>query len=315
MMGAFLLTLSLAAQLGGQLESEAARRPSAEVVGEARLVLASDDANDAATYEAGPVLIGAPLRLVVTLDGARAEGATLDEKAFALGYAWSVVDGPTATIDADTPVYARPAVQLEWTVLALEPGEAAIPPVPFTLADGSSFTVEPSAIEVLPALEEGEDAPRPMRGFRDVEDRRLGDPRLVVLAMLALVALPFAAFGILRYRRRPGAPGAVAPPPSPRARIEALDPSADPRAIMSELGPLVRAALDELRQGGDPSATDEQWAAGLAQDERVPEGVREDAAALVRELSVVRFGGSDPTSFAAKDAVERALRVTGEVRP
>ncbi|MEM9382716.1 MAG: hypothetical protein AAGB93_22370 [Planctomycetota bacterium] len=283
-----------------------------DVVGEAWFALASDDAATAEAFEPGPVLIGEPLRLVVTLDGRGAEGAALDEKAFDLGYAWSVVDGPAATIDASTPANERPAVRLAWTLLALEPGAVETPPIPFTLADGSSHAVAPAAIEVLPALEEGEDAPRPMRGYRDVEDRRLGDPRLVVLALLGLLALPLAALGIVRLRRRP-AVAPAAPLPTPRERIEALDPAVDPRGAMSDLGPLVRAAVDAARGRDAGPATDEEWATSLLDDATVPEAARKDAAALVRELSVVRFGGSDPTSFAARDAVERALRLTREV--
>ncbi len=253
--------------------------------------------------------IGRPLHFTITLAGKGAAGAKLASDALELGYAWSVVDGPRDAVDLSLPAANRADVRLQWTIIALESGSAATPPVDFKLSGGEVVVVPAATIEILPELAEAEDAPRPLRGFRDVEDRRLGDPRLVLAAMALLLALPFLIIGFVRYRRRPRPGGATAHEVTPQQAIDALDAAGDPRGTMSALGPLLRRALDGTRGCDDASLTDAEWTAALQASEGFLEEDRRAATELVHELSTVRFGGGDPTSFAAKDAVERARRL------
>lgn len=253
--------------------------------------------------------IGRPLHFTVTLRGKSAEDAKLASDALDLGYAWSVVDGPRDVVDLSLTTASRGDRRLQWTIIALESGRAATPPVDFKLTGGDVVVVPAATIEVLPELAEGEDAPRPLRGFRAVEDRRIGDPRLVLAAMALLLVLPFLIVGFVRYRRRPRSGSTTTPEVTPREAIDALDAAGDPRGTMSALGPLVRRALDSTRGRDDASLTDAEWTAALQASEGLLEEDRRAATELVHELSAVRFGGGDPTSFAAKDAVERARRL------
>ena len=263
---------------------------------------------DAEAGAAG-VHIGQPLHFTITLKGNAAKGATLAEDDLELGYAWSVVDGPRDAVDASLPAVERAAVRLQWTLIALESGGATTPAVEFELVGGEALVAPPATIEVLPELGEGEDAPRPLLGFRDVEDRRLGDPRLVVAAAIGLLALPLLIVGFVRFRKRPRTSASAGSGFTPRQAIEALDPAVDPRGAMSALGPLLRRALDETLGCDHSSLTDAEWVLGVEISDGLSEDDRRAAAQLLQELSAVRFGGGDPTSFAAKDALERARRL------
>jgi hypothetical protein len=127
--------------------------------------------------------------------------------------------------------------------------------------------------------------------------------------MVALLVLPFLIVGFVRYRRRPRPDATTTREVTPQEAIDALDAAGDPRGTMSALGPLLRRALDGTRGRDDASLTDAEWTAALQESEGLTAEDRHAATELLRSLSTVRFGGGDPTSFAAKDAVELARRL------
>ncbi|MEM9800552.1 MAG: hypothetical protein AAGA20_09510 [Planctomycetota bacterium] len=250
-------------------------------------------------------LVGEPLVWAIELDGAGAKAAK-PPRSVDLDVGWSLVDGPRVRVDPSLPADERPDARFEWTVLALESGELATPEVTFTLPGGEEVVAPAATIAIPSALGEGEDAPRPLAGFREADDRRVGDPRVALAVLAALFVVPLAAVLIVRRRRRPARPAPERPAPTPREQIAALDAAADPAAAMSALGPLVRRAVD-ARRGVDLAArTDDEWATETESVDDLAGDAASAAADLVRELAVVRFSGIAPTTFAAREAVERA---------
>jgi hypothetical protein len=253
---------------------------------------------------------GAPLHWTVTLRGADAASATV-EGALRPGPEWAVLEGPVPVVDADVPAAERPGLQLRWTLMGLEAGELRAPSISFDVGGEEPLAVEPASVTLTGALGADEDAPRALRGFRAVEEEPAGDADLALLlgAALAVAALGALALALTR-RRRPQAL-AEAPTVDLLARIDGLDAAARPAETMGELAPLLRRAVDEARGVHRGALTDGEWAAALESDAQLDEARRTDLGALVRELSVARFGGARPSSFAAREAQERA---SGHVR-
>lgn len=253
---------------------------------------------------------GAPLHWTVTLRGADAASATV-EGALRPGPEWAVLEGPVPVVDADVPAAERPGLQLRWTLMGLEAGELRAPSISFDVGGEEPLAVEPARVTLTGALGADEDAPRALRGFRAVEEEPAGDADLALLlgAALAVAALGALALALTR-RRRPQAL-AEAPTVDLLARIDGLDAAARPAETMGELAPLLRRAVDEARGVHRGALTDGEWAAALESDAQLDEARRTDLGALVRELSVARFGGARPSSFAAREAQERA---SGHVR-
>lgn len=251
---------------------------------------------------------GAPLHWTVTLRGADAASATV-EGALRPGPEWAVLEGPVPVVDADVPAAERPGLQLRWTLMGLEAGELRAPSISFDVGGEEPLAVEPASVTLTGALGADEDAPRALRGFRAVEEEPAGDADLALLLGAALAVAALGALALTR-RRRPQAL-AEAPPVDLLARIDGLDAAARPAETMGQLAPLLRRAVDEARGEERGALTDGEWAAALESDGQLDEARRTDLGALVRELSVARFGGARPSSFAAREAQERA---SGHVR-
>ena len=115
------------------------------------------------------------------------------------------------------------------------------------------------------------------------------------------------------FRRGTSPAPAGAQPRTPRERLADIDPEGDPRAALGALAPLVRTIVDGARGADAASATDEEWASDLRADGAVDANARDALAALVLESSTVRYGGGDPTVFAAREAKARAEELVGRV--
>ena len=255
-----------------------------------------------------PAATGQPLHWVVTLRGADAVGAVLDGEVSPVPE-WAVLEGPVPVVDSRVPAAERPALQLRWTLMGLSSGELSTPALSFRTGEEGAIEVAAASITLEGALSAEEDAPRPLRGFREVEEGAAGDADLA-LVLLALLGAAGLAVPIARARARRPRTDAAAPGPSAAARVDALDAAADPAGTMAQLAPLVRRAVDEAR-GGDPGGargalTDLEWAADLERDATLDPGRRAALAELVREASTVRFSGVAPSTFAAREAKGRA---------
>ena len=93
-------------------------------------------------------------------------------------------------------------------------------------------------------------------------------------------------------------------------QLRALAEDGQQAAAPGELAPLFRRAFDaelapEVRQLRS-SLTDEAW----GREVEAQGGVGPDAARLIHELSGYRYGGGEPTSFAVKDALKRAIELS-----
>ncbi len=254
-----------------------------------------------------PFPIGTELVWEVVVDdpersGGKDFGVDLDGDGEPDGYdiAWEMLGSEVST---DGTFDYFKAVRL----MPLEGGTLSVPPFGVRFSDGEEVLVEPVAVEVRSELLGGEDAPRPAPGFRDVEERAgLGDPRIALAALIALLAVPLLAFAFLR-RGRSAAAGTPDRGPSVAQRLAALDPALEPRTAAAAVGPLVRLAAEQSAGASRPAATDQEWAAWLRGLEDLDDAeLREEGARLVEEASELRFRGDAPTSFAAKDLHGRA---------
>ncbi|MBK7874539.1 MAG: hypothetical protein IPJ77_02100 [Planctomycetes bacterium] len=198
-----------------------------------------------------------------------------------------------------------------WSAMALEPGELAPPPLVLELTGGAAtetLTVAGLPVHVVGALVEGEDAPRPLLGFRALPDG-LEPARGVPLALLAgLGALVLGGVAFLVVRRRKPAP---APAPTPLAELDALARAfaADPesgRARVFELSRLVRGAVDAFLAVDRSGRTDDDWVRATEADERVPLGVRTTCARLLAAVERVKYAQETPTRVAVEAFVADA---------
>ncbi|MEE2940925.1 MAG: hypothetical protein VX460_11110 [Planctomycetota bacterium] len=253
-----------------------------------------------------PYPIGTELVWEVVVDdpergGAEEFGVDLDGDGEPDGYdiAWAWLGSDVVT--EGTFDYVKAA-----RLMPLEGGTLTVPPFGVRFSDGEEVLVEPIAVEVRSELLDGEDAPRPAPGFRDVEEGSgLGDPRIALAALVALLAVPLMALAFLRRGRSAGG-GAPERAPAVAPRRAARDPALEPRTAAAAVGPLVRLAAEQSVGASRPAATDQEWATWLRGLEGPGVDLREDSARLVEEASELRFRGDAPTSFAAKDLHGRA---------
>lgn len=256
---------------------------------------------------------GEPLHWTVTVTG-RDSGAAALDGSVEFGPEWAVLEGPTPVVDSTVPASARPGLELRWTLMGLEAGEVATPVARVRIGEEEPVDLEPARIELAGALGDEEEMARPLVGFREVEEEDVGDANLVLLAAAALVLAAFLPL-IRRAGRRTA--GAVPTPdraPDLLERIAALDPAGDPAVAMGALAPLLRRAVDEVRGEDRGSLTDSEWAASLEGAPGVKPEQSAALASLMEELSVVRYGGAQPSSFAAREAVDRAAAQVHDLR-
>lgn len=255
--------------------------------------------------DAGEPAIGSQMvwRVIVD-DSERSGGELVESPKFELE--WALVDGPRSVPEHLTggPV----DFAAEWTLLPLEGGELSTPEVLFVFKDGTELRIPRVTVTLAHALGEEEDTYRPMPGFRDVDDRGVGNPRTALAVLIALFCLPLALFGVVRLRRRTTETGGSGDVETAVQAMESLDPKVDPVGTMARLAPLLRRAVEERLESSRPAATDEEWAAWIEEGaDGASQETRCETGALMRVLTEVRFGGSAPTRFAAEEAKSKAI--------
>lgn len=260
------------------------------------------------------VELGVPFELVLEIEHRTGDAPALAPGALASDPAWAVLEGgvPLALPDLDDP--ARRVSEVRWTVVALEPGTLELPEVELAYPAPEGGEALPvaiaggGAIEVSGVLREGEDAPRPLPPDLGVAVPAAARDRFAPalwsggLALLGALAVLFVA------RRRRARPARVAPPPTPRERLAALEESAldDPEAVRAAHVELTRALREHFDAGRARVAlTDEEWLEVLRQPS---DG---ELARLLAECRPVEYGGERPTHWATRERVARARALVG----
>lgn len=205
-----------------------------------------------------------------------------------------------------------------WTTMALEPGDLAPPPLALELTGGAAtetLVVNGLPVHVAGALAEGEDAPRPLLGLRELSPERaaqLEPARRAPLVLAGLGALLVAALGVFLVRRR--AKPTLPSEPTPLARLDAIAAAfaADPesgRARVYELSRLLRGSVDGFLGVERSGRTDDDWARAVEADERVPAGVRSACGRLLASAERVKYAQETPTRFAVDEFLRDARAV------
>jgi hypothetical protein len=260
-----------------------------------------------ATLKAEPaeVQVGEPVRLVLEVE--RPAGATvrLPDVDPVPDDSWVVLEGKKLERSDPTRVVAS------WRVMSLEAGDRKLATlsVDAETPDGTrKIEVQSDPIHVLPALAENEDAPRPMRDFRDAPpNAAAGRGRLVLLGLAALVAAAIALAIRRRAKRR------VLPAPAPTA-VDGLallekrvaDDPESARGIVYDLSRLLRGSVDAFLAEDKASLVDADWASTIEADERVPLGVRRASAKLLRDSERIKYALQAPTRFALQEMLASA---------
>lgn len=234
-----------------------------------------------------------------------------DAKSAAAERAWVKVGDTTWTRTTDPADPTRVHTNARFRAIALEGGDLAAPAMAIELVDGanaSELAPESLPVHVRGALAEGEDAPRPMLGFRDVP-ADLGPVKRGPWVLAALVAVVVAALATWLLARKKKAPAPA--PPTPIARLDELARAfasdvADGRATVYALSRLVRETVDAFVASDRSGATDDAWSAAVATDERVPLGVRDASTRLLASAERVKYAQETPTRFAVEELVKDA---------
>ena len=204
-------------------------------------------------------------------------------------------------------------IDLSWKLFALEPGTQA----PFALeipVEGASgrVTLQPAAAElhVLPALQEGEDAPRPQKGFLPPPEPA---PAHTWIGWTLLGLLLAGALALLLYRRKP-APGVVAGPLERLARLEQgfAAEEARGRETVFALTHLVRERIDARLATPRAALPDEDWLRVVADDARLSPAAREAARRLLARAGEIKYAQATPSRFLVEEMCADA-RVALEV--
>ena len=257
------------------------------------LILLAASAELPVLVSSAEVQIGEPI--VCSVELVLMEGApfTLADEVMEPGRAWIVLEQPKIR---QVPGGAR---TLTWRVLALEPEPGPLP-TPTLVGAGAALGLVAPAITVAPALLEGEDAPRPARGFHlpPVRAELVSTRKWWIVALLGAALL-----GALWWRRaRRRRPELIAEP-SLNERLESLGAGVageGPLLIAwhGELTRILRAAHSEDHAGW----SDEEWIERAALDDEQREELRE----LLAVCAAVKYAGSRPTRFAVEETLERA---------
>ncbi len=208
-----------------------------------------------------------------------------------------------------------------WRAFALEGGAA----LPALAVKWTEMGVERTAVAELPgtvsvahALAEGEDAPRPPKGFREPIDWTGGGSRLELAAavLAGLIVIGIVAWFVRRRSRRTAPPSRF----SARAQLAAIearprDDAAAARTALYDLTRLVRGAVDTHVGEERAALTDEEWVRWVAGETRVPEGVRSGVRRLLERAERIKYAGETPTRFAVDEALADARAILEALEP
>lgn len=200
----------------------------------------------------------------------------------------------------------RALTQARYFLAGYVPGEheLALPPARITGGVAArTLELEPARLEIRGELAEGEDAPRPLAGFRPPPPARTPASRLVLGLLSAGLALGLGLLGVGVYRwRQEREPTRRTPARSALDELLALDPSEAVRAreAFALASRALREGIDaELGEHLD-GLTDEEWIArrgtGTARLARVAE--------LLRSAERVKYAQEVPTRFAVEELRE-----------
>ena len=245
------------------------------------------------------IQIGEPVVCIVALGGIEGSTPTLSEEALEPSLAWFVREAPSIRRDPGGEL------TLSWTVLALEPEPGPLP-VPVLLQDGEPLTLSGPQVVVAGALEEGEDAPRPARGFYiPGPEGQLASTGAWLFALFGALAMGLMAWSL--WRRR--APLEFVEP-SLFERLTSLEGPVDgddPLVVdwHGELTRILRAAYSDDQAGW----SDEEW----IERAELSEAHREELRGLFAACAAVKYGGVRPTRFAVEETLARARALVSEV--
>ncbi len=249
-----------------------------------------------------------------TLVVGRPRGVEVQERTADLDLddSWVVLDARRPVALPDPVDEGRVVVRRSWEVASLEPGLRELPAFELEYVDegvARRLRVRGPELDVRGVLAEGEDAPRPLRGYRDVDS--LPEPVSPWPGLAGLAVLVAAAGALAWRRRRPRRP-AEAPREDPLAWVAELEarPPEAPEAVRDahyRLTRAVRERADERRGVARAALTDDEWlAAAVAEvaDER-----REDLRRLFEGAARVKYGGERPTPYAVRETIGRGRAV------
>jgi hypothetical protein len=273
-MSAALLLLALAALRGGE--------PSA------RWVLDPAEAQ-----------IGQPLECRLEIRAPAGSAVLLPDKDPPLGPEWVLLE-PRRVLRAERG--GELAIDLSWRLFALEPGAHAPFALEIPVETGSGrVTLQPAAAElhVLPALQEGEDAPRPQKGFLPPPE---SEPTHTWIGWTVLGMLVAGALALLLYRRKPP-PGLVAGPLERLARLEQGFAAEEThgRELVFALTHLVRERIDARLASPRAALPDVDWLRIVADDARLSPEARAAARRLLGRAGEIKYAQETPSRFLVEE--------------
>ena len=280
------------------------------VPGEARARLRAEPAQ---------VEAGQPMTWILEVEHAAGAAVHLPEADPVPDDSWVLLE-PRRIVRTPAIAGGLETTRATWKVLSLEPGDRPLPALPVQVeSDGASrpVEVESSTVAVRSALQEGENAPRPIRGFHPAPERTAGHRLGLGFVALALLA----ALGLwIRRRRRRKPRVAAAPTHLERLAELAARLSEDPesgRRVVYALTRLLRETTDRFLGEERAALVDADWAALREVDERLPIGARTTFAQILRDAERIKYALHAPTRFALEALLadaRNALAALGEAR-
>lgn len=261
------------------------------------------------TSEPAQAEIGEPLRWTLTVEHPATVTVHLPDKELVPDDSWVLLE-PQRVLRTPSPG-DRITTRATWSVASLEPGSRALPRLTVAYEVGGAheaIAADAGVADIRAVLAEGEDAPRPPRGFLPPPEGASGRSAWPWIGGATLL---LAALGIWRWRARRRTQVAAARVPTPLEQLEVLAQRAknEPeslRAMTYALAHLLRDAVDAHVGEAWKSATDIEWLARIEPDERIPFGVRSACARILREAEAVKYALVPPTPFAWNERLESA---------
>ncbi len=252
--------------------------------------------------------IGEPVECRLEIRAPAGSAVLLPEKDPALDPAWVLLE-PRRVVRSERG--DELALDLSWKLFALEPGTRA--PFAFEIpveTSGGRVTLQPAGgeLHVRAALAEGEDAPRPQKGFLPPPESSPAHTWIGWTVLGLLVG--GAALLLIRGRAAPGP--ALLPGYLERVALLEREFAADParaREIVFELTHLVRERVDAARGLSRVSLPDEEWLRAVESDPHSPPAARPPARQLLETAAEVKYGLATPTRFAVEEQLGRARAV------
>jgi hypothetical protein len=239
--------------------------------------------------------IGQPLECRLEIRAAAGSAVLLPDKDPPLAPGWVLLE-PRRVLRSERG--GELAIDLSWKLFALEPGTQAPFALEIPVENGSGrVTLQPAAAElhVLPALQEGEDAPRPQKGFLPPPETA---PAHTWIGWALLGLLVGGALVLLFYRRKPTT-AVVAGPLERLARLEQgfAAEQARGRETVFALTHLVRERIDAQLATPRAALPDEDWLRIVADDARLSPAVREAARRLLGRAGEIKYALATPSRF------------------